>query len=167
MFASRAQSIRVVLWFLRRWLTRDCWNEAEQRLMGRHCHQFKSVCVCVVDCERAHYQEAHSFSCCSLRKQIRRAAVACVCVCVCVCYVCVLVVGRFLSLASVPHSSGWSDWSRDLSRFSVSWVNLTKTRCISHWNQEKEIRHFWALRFWIMALFLWQLNTFFTKLALL
>lgn len=56
--------------------------------------------TCVVDCERGHYQDTHSFSRCSLRKQIRRAAVVCVCV---------LVVGWLLSLASDPHSSGWSD----------------------------------------------------------
>lgn len=108
---------------------------------------------CVVDCERGHYQDTHSFSCCSLRKQIRRAAVVCVCVCW-------LLAGWLLSLASDPHSSGWSDWSRDLSHFSVSWVNLTKTCCISHRNQEKEIRHFWS----IWSLFLWQLSTFLKKI---
>ncbi len=50
-------------------LSRGSWEDTATSL--RVC-----VYVCVVDCERAHYQEAHSFSCCSLRKQIRRASVA-------------------------------------------------------------------------------------------
>lgn len=43
---------------------------------------WEDIATTLGDCERAHYQDTYSFSCCSLRKQIRRAAVACVCVCV-------------------------------------------------------------------------------------
>ncbi len=214
---------------------------AEQRLMGRTPATSLRVCVyvCVVDCDRAHYQEAHSFllllleeadtsgSCCVC---VCYACVLCVCgvvapcvlwvvyggavlgvcvlcrgggcvvvwgcvcgvcvcvwvwvcvwcvcvcvivaiqwcvcgvlwwmcvlccvwlcvcvcvgvcvwcarcVCVCLCgYVCVCV-GCWLAgfclqhQFHIPHPQAVR-WSRDLSRLSVSWVNLTKTRCISH-----------------------------------